>query len=124
MRTCFIIVAAILVLASIFVSEYFVVESFYDNLRLNAENMKQSVQNGIINAEEANKIVKMWEDKKGKLYIYENHEYFKILEENVYNLKFAAEKSEQRNTLFALEKLIVIAEESEYDFALSFGNVF
>ena len=124
MRVLTIVCSVAVILAFVFVAEYVVVESFFDELRTNAEIMKNSVSNGIISNDEALNIVNMWENSKGKLYIFENHEYFKTLEDNVYNLKFSTQNREQRNIIFALDKLKVLADESEFDFALSFGNIF
>ena len=124
MRVITVVCMVVAILVFVFISEYIVVENFYDELRMNAENMKKTVSGGIMRSDDAQNIVTMWENSKGRLYIFENHEYFKSLEDNIYNLKFSTQMKEQRNILYVLEKLIILADESEFDFALSPGNIF
>jgi len=124
MRVSVIIGFIATILLFVFTAEYIIITEFYNELRCDAATMKTAVTEGIIREDDAVNIVKKWENCKGKLYIFENHEYFKNLEESVYSLEFSAKKEEVRNILFILERLIVLSNEAKYDFALSLGNIF
>ena len=58
MRVAVVVLFVASILTFVFTTEYIVVEDFFDELRIDAENMKKSVSDGIISEDEAFDIVK------------------------------------------------------------------
>ncbi len=113
MRTWIIIILITIICFGIVVSERYSVNGFCDDLSASLDNYDGS---------NADKIYNLWDERKQKIYVFVNHNYFDELEKELFELKNSDEDYGKK--ILNVKRSKEITKDLKNSINLTVGNLF